>query len=79
MSSEQTLILKLEGLQCPLPLLRTKQAMYQLSSGDTLCVFTTDPSSKHDFQQFAKLNGHTLIAVQERDGIYQYTIKKTET
>jgi len=55
------------GLKCPLPILRTKKALAQLISGQTLKVVTTDPHAVRDFQAFAQQTGNALLS-QERRG-----------
>ncbi len=50
------------GLNCPLPILRTKKKLSELTSGQVLKIEATDPSSVKDFQMFAKQTGHQLLA-----------------
>ena len=50
------------GLNCPLPILRTKKALTELASGQVLKVMATDPGSVKDFQAFSKQTGHTLLS-----------------
>ena len=49
------------GLNCPLPILKTKKALAEMTSGQILKVFSTDPGSVQDFQAFAKQTGNELI------------------
>jgi tRNA 2-thiouridine synthesizing protein A len=49
------------GLNCPLPILKAKKALADMSSGQTLKVVATDPGSMRDFQAFAKQTGNELI------------------
>ena len=41
------------GLNCPLPVLRTKKTLNDMSSGEVLHILATDPASVRDFQAFA--------------------------
>ena len=50
------------GLNCPLPILRTKKALTDLRSGEVLKILATDPGSVKDFQTFSKQTGHALLA-----------------
>jgi tRNA 2-thiouridine synthesizing protein A len=50
------------GLNCPLPILKTKKALTDLQSGQVLKVLATDPGSVKDFQTFAKQTGHALLS-----------------
>lgn len=65
------------GLRCPLPLLRAKQALRDLSSGEALRVMATDSGSVRDFQSFADLSGHQLLDSGEVDGVYIYILVKS--
>lgn len=49
------------GLNCPLPILRAKKALTDLTSGQVLKVMSTDPGSKRDFEAFARQTGHELV------------------
>lgn len=55
------------GLNCPLPILKTKKALAEMASGQVLRVVATDPGSVRDFQAFAKQTGNDLLA-QADDG-----------
>lgn len=64
------------GLACPLPLLKAKQGLKALVSGECLRLLATDPGSVRDIQAFVDLSDHQLLAFDERDGRYTYTLKK---
>ena len=49
------------GLNCPLPILKAKKALSELSSGEVLKVLATDPGSVRDFQAFARQTGNELL------------------
>ena len=49
------------GLNCPLPILKAKKALADMSSGDVLKVISTDPGSVRDFQAFARQTGNELL------------------
>jgi TusA-related sulfurtransferase len=52
------------GLNCPLPILKAKKALTDMTSGQTLCVISTDAGSVRDFQAFAKQTGNELVSQQ---------------
>lgn len=64
------------GLNCPLPILRTKKALAELTSGQVLKVTATDPGSVKDMQAFAKQTGNDLLNSGEEGGKYQFFLKK---
>ncbi len=52
------------GLNCPLPILKAKKALADMSSGEVLKVIATDPGSVRDFQAFARQTGNELVDQQ---------------
>jgi len=65
------------NLNCPLPILRTKKALKDLSAGDTLEILATDPGSVKDLQAFCVQTGNELIASDENSGEFQFVIRKS--
>ena len=65
-----------KGLKCPLPVLTAGKAMKSIESGMTLTVEATDPSAPDDFRNFCETTGHELIALDEAEGVYTFTLKK---
>lgn len=64
------------GLNCPMPILRAKKAMNEMSPGQTLRIVATDPGSVRDFQAFAKQIGATLLESSEANKEYTFVLKK---
>jgi len=64
------------GLNCPLPILRAKKALNDLSGGQVLRIVATDPGSVKDFQAFAKQTGNELLESAEGNGEFTFLIKK---
>jgi len=64
------------GLNCPLPILRTKKTLNEITSGQTLKIIATDPGSVKDFAAFAKQTGNELLSSSEAAGEYTFFIKK---
>jgi len=65
------------GLNCPLPILRTKKALTAMNAGQVLHVIATDPGSVKDIPVFAKQTGNTLLESSEVEGKYHYFIQKS--
>ena len=63
------------GLHCPLPLLKARQALRELSAGETLLVAATDAGSWRDFSAFAEQSGHILLEAAEINAVYYYLLK----
>ncbi|MBB3045805.1 TusA-related sulfurtransferase [Litorivivens lipolytica] len=65
------------GLDCPLPLLKAKQALNRMASGERLEVLATDAGSVRDFTVFSEQSGHALLLSEEQDGEYRYILEKS--
>jgi len=61
MTTEAQKEIDTRGLNCPLPILKAKKALAELSSGQVLKVLATDPGSVRDFQAFARQTGNELV------------------
>ena len=65
------------GLNCPLPILRTKKALAEMQSGEVLHVIATDPGSVRDFQAFARQTGNELLKHLENEKReFEYWLKR---
>ncbi|AGH83352.1 MULTISPECIES: sulfurtransferase TusA family protein [Ralstonia solanacearum species complex] len=64
------------GLNCPLPILRTKKALADMQSGEVLKVLATDPGATRDFQAFAKQTGNELLAHSEQDKVFTFYMRR---
>jgi tRNA 2-thiouridine synthesizing protein A len=64
------------GLNCPLPILRTKKALADVQSGQVLKVVATDPGSVKDFETFARQTGHALVSHSEANGEFTFLMRK---
>ena len=64
------------GLNCPLPILRTKKSLNDMISGQVLRVMATDPGSVRDFQAFSRQTGHELLASTAEAGEFIFLLKK---
>ena len=60
------------GLHCPLPILKAKKALADMTSGQVLRVLATDKGSVRDFQAFAKQTGNQLLShsADEREFVF---------
>lgn len=67
--------LDLTGLNCPLPVLKTKKFLANINAGDVVKIITTDPASLIDFQEFCQKTGHVMISQNSQNGIIESIIK----
>ena len=64
------------GLNCPLPILRTKKALTDMESGQVLKVLATDPGSVKDFSAFSRQTGNPLLASEAVEKEFVFFMKK---
>ena len=64
------------GLNCPLPVLKTRKAIKDMQTGNVLRVLSSDPGSINDIASFCSQTGNTLLASKEIDGAYEFLIRK---
>ncbi len=68
--------LDLKGLSCPLPIVKTAQAIKALGPGDLIEALATDPGSVADFTAWCKTTGNDLVEQTVDDGVYRFVIRK---
>ncbi len=64
------------GMNCPLPILRTRKALNRMDSGAVLEVVATDPGSVKDMASFCSQTGNRLLSSSEQDNSYIFMIEK---
>jgi tRNA 2-thiouridine synthesizing protein A len=68
-------VLDASGLNCPMPILKTKKAISKMDSGKILEVISTDAGSVKDIEAFCNQTGNKLIEISEEGGKYVFTIE----
>ena len=69
-------VLDASGLNCPMPILKTKKALSKMDSGKVLEVISTDAGSVKDIEAFCNQTGNKLVSVTEDGGKYVFTIER---
>jgi len=64
------------GLNCPLPILRAKKALSDMTTGQVLKIVATDPGSMRDFQAFCKQTGNELLIQQTINKEFVHFLKR---
>ncbi len=64
------------GLNCPLPLLKTKKALATMNEGQRLRVIATDPGAFIDIPVYCEISSHKLIDSSESDNELIFIIEK---
>jgi tRNA 2-thiouridine synthesizing protein A len=64
------------GLSCPMPIVKTAQAIRTVPSGAVIEVLATDPGSVKDFAAWSRTTGHELIDQTADGGIYRFVLRR---
>ncbi len=62
------------GLSCPMPIVKTAQAVKDLASGQLLEVLATDPGSVKDFAAWSKSTGNPIVEQSVDGGVYRFVL-----
>ena len=76
MSVQIARTLDLKGLSCPLPIVKTAQAIRDLRSGELIEALATDPGSVADFEAWCTTTGNELVERSEQDEVFRFVIRK---
>jgi tRNA 2-thiouridine synthesizing protein A len=68
--------LDVQGLKCPLPILRTKKMLAQMTTGQVLHVLATDAAAVGDFAAFARQTGNTLLEHKANEGVFEFWLQR---
>jgi TusA-related sulfurtransferase len=76
---DATETLDVKGLNCPMPVVKTKGAIDELGVGEVLEVVATDSGSMSDIKGWADgTDGVELVAQEEGDGVFTHYVRRTE-
>ena len=79
MNSNNKKILDAKGLNCPLPLLKTKKALLSITNDEVLEVLATDPGAEKDLKNLCEITKYELLSFETpNDGTFKFLITKNE-
>lgn len=78
MTIKEDQILDAKGLNCPLPILKTKVLLNKMQAGEILYVEATDPHSIIDFEAYCARTNHKLLNVEQDTEIIRFYIQRAE-
>jgi tRNA 2-thiouridine synthesizing protein A len=71
-----TQMLDAKGLNCPMPIIKTKKMLKDLKAGETLEIFATDPGSVPDFNAFCRSTGNEMIEQSQDGSVFRFVIRR---
>ncbi len=78
MTIKEDRILDAKGLNCPLPILKTKVLLNKMQAGEILYVEATDPHSIIDFEAYCARTNHKLLTIEEDADLIKFYIQRAE-
>lgn len=63
------------NILCPLPVIRTQNAVQELQKGDRLTVICTDPGAMNDIPTWSRINGHKVLDMKNENNLITITIE----
>ncbi len=64
------------GLSCPMPIVKTAQAIKTIASGALVEVLATDPGSVKDFAAWSRTTGNDLVEQSADGGVYRFVLRR---
>ena len=73
---EITATVDARGMSCPMPIVRTAQAVRPLASGSVVELLATDPGSVKDVAAWCRSTGNELVGQSEDAGVYRFVLRR---
>jgi tRNA 2-thiouridine synthesizing protein A len=64
------------GLFCPMPIVKTREAIRRMQVGELLEMLSDDPASDPDMRSWAQITGHELLDISRQGAIYRFLVRK---
>ena len=65
------------GLFCPMPILKTRDAVKAMVVGQVLEMTSDDPASEADMKSWTARTGHELLEIEKNGAVYRFVVRKT--
>lgn len=65
------------GLKCPIPVIKTAEAIKKIEVGQILQVISTDPGTLLDMEAWSRQTGHELVYSRQRDSSFIFYFRRT--
>jgi tRNA 2-thiouridine synthesizing protein A len=73
---EITQMIDARGLSCPMPIVKTAQAVKLLPSGAVVELIATDPGSIKDVAAWCRVTGNELIEQTSDGAVHRFVIRR---
>ncbi|HSG12441.1 MAG TPA: sulfurtransferase TusA family protein, partial [Gaiellaceae bacterium] len=65
------------GLNCPLPVIKTAQAIKTIEPGQILELVATDPGVEPDMKAWSSRTGNELVAIEKVDDVFHVFLRRS--
>jgi tRNA 2-thiouridine synthesizing protein A len=65
------------GLFCPMPILKTRDAVKHMDVGQVLEMTSDDPASEADMHSWTARTGHELLEIDKHGAVFRFLVRKT--
>jgi TusA-related sulfurtransferase len=65
------------GLFCPMPIVKTREAIKQMARGQVLEMLSDDPASEPDMKSWSQITGNELLSIDRDDAVFRFLVRKT--
>jgi TusA-related sulfurtransferase len=65
------------GLFCPIPIVKTREAIRELAVGQVIEMLSDDPASEADMKSWSRRTGHELLEITRNGAVYRFLVRKT--
>ncbi len=66
------------GLFCPMPILKVREALKPMGTGQVLEMLSDDPASEADMKSWSSRTGHELLTVEKDGPVFRFLVRKTK-
>ena len=77
MADTPSKVLDCQGLQCPLPVIKTAKAIKEVEVGEMLELVATDPGVEPDMKAWTSRTGNELVNIAQNGGVYRVLLRRT--
>lgn len=67
------------GLFCPMPIVKTREALRPMAVGQVLEMLSDDPASDADMKSWARRTGNELLAITKDGPVYRFLVRKVRS
>ena len=76
MSDAADQVLDCKGMQCPVPVIKTAQAIKTLEPGQVLELLATDPGVEPDMKAWSTRTGNELLKIEKTDDVFHVFLRR---